>query len=97
MPLVIQDNDLAVEHGLVLQLLQCCGDRPIALSEGQTVARIQSHLALVYLGDRPVAVPLDLEQPAAAAEGLVDERGEHGTDVGRHRSEWGVLKPGRVG
>jgi hypothetical protein len=48
-------------------------------------------------GDRPVAVPLDLEQPAAAVEGLVDERGEHGTDVGRHRSERGVLKAGRFG
>ena len=41
MSLFVEDNDLAVEHGLVLQFLQGSGDRPIALREGQAVARIQ--------------------------------------------------------
>ena len=43
--LLIEDYDFAIERSLVLQLLQGSGDRPIALGEGLSIARVQSHFA----------------------------------------------------
>jgi len=47
MALLIQDNDFAVEHGLMFQPLQGRDHGPVTLGEGQPVARVQPDFAMV--------------------------------------------------
>src|SRR5262249_42125810 len=78
---IIEHDDFAVEHHIVLYATQCFYNRRESLCERQEIARVQLHFAFFDFGNSPVAVPFDLEEPAGAVEGLGDGCRKHWLDV----------------
>jgi hypothetical protein len=77
----VQGNKLAVDDGIVLDLLQSLGNWLVVVAYDQAAARIQRHAALLDAGDQSEAVSLGLEHPFGAVERRVDERGQHGLQL----------------
>src|SRR2546430_13351471 len=82
---LVEGDDLAIEHGaLDGQRRQRLDDLGIARGEVLAAAAVELHALAGALGQDAHAVVLDLEQPPAAGEGLIDERRQRSEE---HTSE----------
>ena len=81
----IEHDDFTIEHRLMAELRQRSDDRRVTVLEGKLFAGIETHSALVYLGDGAIAVPLNFKEPIGVVEWLDNRRGEHRSDIPGHR------------
>lgn len=86
--LVVQRDDLAVEHGrAVVQQLRQDAQLGEADQEVEVVAAEHPHVTTLAMCDAPVAVPFELDGPAVAV-GRVARGGEHGPDDAQRFCRW---------
>src|SRR4029079_19616752 len=72
-PVFVERHELAVEHGLVLDLSECRADRRIFARYIVEVAGIKRCLSGLRHGDGAEAVPFRLEHPIRIVERLVGQ------------------------
>lgn len=90
-PVLVHDDDLAIEHNLALDGTEILGDAVVFVPVSEIASGVEPYAFSFELGDGTVAVLLNLEKPALAIERLVDRFGEHGFDVPWHGSCGGTL------
>jgi len=80
-PLLVQGNDLSVNHSLDLPLLQRIPDNVELLIKRKIIAAAYFHLSPVQISNNPVAIPFDLIDPVGTVKGLIDKRSQHRLDI----------------
>jgi hypothetical protein len=92
MAVPVNDDNFSIEDSAMAELCQCGRDSRVSLGKGQAVPGTEPGSAAGHFRNDPETVPFDLEQPAAAVEGLVAEGCQHRLDVRRHRAPWGIIQ-----
>jgi hypothetical protein len=77
----IEGNELAIDHGVLLDLFEGLGDRLVAVADDLAVAGIERDLAALDAGDHAKAVPFGLEDPIRVIEGSIGKRCQHRLEV----------------